>query len=151
MSRKITFSMLSARLRTRGRAKDKVQYLDLRHEDFGHLGRVTLRDPRHPEWPDRGRTTADKKTAERWLEEKYLSWIRTQAATDSEEPGTVAEACDEYIADLTRKFGPDYNTVVNRRSVFNVHVKPALGSLPLTAMDARRVRPFLESLKVVRR
>lgn len=151
MSRKVTLSMLRARLRTRGRAKDRVFYLDLRHEDFGQLGRVTLHDPRHPKWPNKGRTTADEAEAKRWLEEKYLSWIRTRLATDPCGPVTTEEACDVYIAALTQKFGPDYNTVVNRRSVFNVHVKPALGALPLTSLDAPRVRPFLENLEVVRR
>jgi integrase len=152
--RKLDAKLLKGRLKSRKRKHGTRWFLDLRHEDFGHLGRVTVRDPEHPEWPTKGRAASTRAEAERWVGGPYLDWVRNEVArrrSGSRAVSTVAQACDRYLADLTAELGADHNTVANRRSVFNAHVKPAFGSLPLAALTTDRVAQFLRNLTVTKR
>lgn len=151
---KITVDRLKRRLTTRGRANGKVFVLDLRHSDFGRLGRMTVLDPSDPKWPNGGRAAKTRAEADKWLE-NYVTYIRNEIAkrtNGTDLPATVTQACDKFIADLEAdaRYGPEHNTVANYRSAYNVHVKPAFGALPLTALSTARVRQFLDNLKVTK-
>lgn len=153
--RKLDAAALKRRLKSRGLKRRATWYLDLRHEDFGYMGRITVRDPNHPKWPTKGRAAASREEAERWIDSgPYVDWVRseiTRSRSGSHGVSTVAEACDRYLADLSAELGADHTTVANRQSVFNAHVKPALGSLPLAALTTDRVGRFLRSLTVTKR
>lgn len=155
MPRRITTEALAARLKARGRGRRRpTWYLDLRHEDFGNRGRMTVRDPGHPEWPNGGRAARTRQEALEWLEPAYVQWLKREtrrAGTGSRPSPTVAEACESLLKELARDLGPDHNTVSNWRSAFNVHVKPAFGPLPITALTSDRIRPFLTNLQVTKR
>ena len=154
MPRNVTRDSLTARLKARRGKGRTTWYLDLRHEDFAGIGRMTLRDPSHADWPAKGRTARTKAEAELWIEARYVDHVRREvraARTSPDARKTVAEACDSFVADLEAQLGPDHNTVGNWRSVCEVHLKPAFGLLPMTALTPARVRPFLNGLKVAKR
>lgn len=142
------------RLQQRPGARNGAQRLDLRHADFANRGYVTLRNPASPGWPERGATTTQKGEAERWVRKSYaellLRKLRPELFPARVRPRTVAAALDDYIRWLTAEKGEGHNTTLNRRSHAEVHIKPALGSLPFDAdfLTRARVTEFLGNLQV---
>lgn len=151
---------LHDRLDVRPGAKQPAIRLDLRHRAYGHRGYETLRDPKHPEWPKSGRFTSDREEAKRWIDEAYGAWLYDQvhgvapepASPSSAPPGgqEVAAAADAYVVHLRATKGPRHNTTKLRTTHVEVHIKPALGAMPMTAeaLGRRVVRNFLHALTV---
>lgn len=146
---------LVERLRRRSTARSVVWTLDLRSDEFGQRGRINLYAPRTSGWPLTGATTGDRETAIAWIyaEGGYAQWLSRELLADrSNYSGDVrvATAADRYIDWLIKTRGPTHNTTVNRTSCIRAHIVPALGDLPLNSLNRRSVRPFLESLEVMK-
>lgn len=152
---------LKARLRLREMARGPVYVLDLRQAAFAALPnkRLTVFDPASTKWPTEGATTADRETAERWVEEHYAPWLareidgrttRAPAAASPARPATVTvrTACEEYLKYLPKVLGPRHTTVRNRRSALRVHVIDVIGDLPLRAMNQAHLTELLEGMLV---
>jgi len=145
---------LTDRLRTRRVGKRTIFVLDLRGERWRHRGWVTLRNPRTVGWPDKGVTTTDRSTAEKWIEDRYASYFRLVYAGSISEAGAfrVEDAALRYISDLERdpSLGPDHGTTVTRRSYCQKHLIPKLGQLSFPALDRQTVGMFLIGLQVTK-
>jgi integrase len=156
MSDSLSLDALRARLSKRGRARDAVWVLDLRHAQFGHLGRLTVRDPSAPGWPHSGKSTTQSAVAERWLKDAYLPWLQRQLAVRRDAASAnsgnldVGEAAEQYLDWLTRRLGADHNTVLNRRSVVTNHLT-TIARVLLTALNPAPVRRLLNGLMVIKR
>jgi integrase len=109
---------------------------------------LTLRNPDAEGWPLQGGTTTDYETAKGWLKKNYVWWLDQRVARGPSHNPTVAEAFEAYFAALAKSHGADHNTYVNRKSAFDCHIKPALGKIDIDALTKKRVREFLEKLKV---
>lgn len=150
---------LLACLRTRASAEGEIYLLDLRGKAWVGIcpngsGRLTLRNPDDPGWPNEGRTTTKREIAEHWVEVGYLPWLDRKAEIVDNGPNAgilVCEACKRYLEALILEYGPDHNTVRNRRSACTVHIIPAFGGRPLDSLSKAQVRAFLTGLTVVRR
>lgn len=115
---------------------------------------LTLRNPGSEGWPLKGPTTDQREVAEVWVREAYGPWLARREQRAERGPAsspTITEAADAYLSALEEERGADHNTVVNRRSACEVHIKPALGTLPLDSLSKQRVRRFLEGLRVRKR
>ncbi|HEU4451653.1 MAG TPA: tyrosine-type recombinase/integrase [Longimicrobium sp.] len=144
--------------RMRSRADSGGTYtLDLRGKAWGGIrpddcaGFLTLRDPADAGWPKAGQTTTSAEVAEAWVRGRYAEWLGRREETARGVPGsspTVEEACRKYLRDAEKRLGFRHNTVVNRRSVCDVHLIPAFGPIPLDALSKPQVRTFLEELRV---
>lgn len=145
---------LKARLQSRKNKQGTVWVLDFRCQQFEVLCRNTLllRNPRDEGWPDAGRTTSERKVAESWLE-AYTPVIATRMAQREQEairgrgPLTVAVACDRYLEALERQ-GASEHTYKNRRASIRVHIRPKLGYMALADLDTKRVRDFLDAVRI---
>lgn len=149
---------LVTRVRTRRVGTGRIHVLDLRGKRWTGIrptvsGYLTLRNPNDPRWPHTGQTTSDRAIAEAWVRTAYVPWLERKAEIVASGPQAgirVDHASEKYLAVLQTEYGPDHNTVRNRRSACSVHVVPALGSLPLDALTKAQVREFLTELKVVK-
>lgn len=148
---------LVAQMRARETREGKVWELDLRNQEWGRdpakglAKRPVLRCPTDPGWPEHGRTTSDRATAEAWVREHYRALIQRESALAGSKGSAalrVDEACDRYIESLVASHGADHRTTTNRRSACRAHIKPSLGSLPMAALSEETVRKFLEGLQV---
>ena len=143
---------LLARLRQRDDTASGAYYLDLRNHRFGMRGIEVLHHTADPRWPLAGATTQKKDEAEDWTSGRYTDWLWAElgyATGPGQQAGlTVREAGLAYLAKKARVLGPDHHTVVNRESQFRTHIEPALGDMPMHALDSYRVRTLLETLMV---
>ncbi|MEO7520995.1 MAG: site-specific integrase, partial [Gemmatimonas sp.] len=147
---------LVERLKLRSTAEGAIWTLDLRHKEFGRLGRITLYRPGMLKWPNSGSTTSDKKVATAWIyaDGGYAQWLSRQwsAAVGGDlSIVTVEQAAKNYLRWLAKEHGDHHNTTVNRRTTINRHIVPALGHQPLHALNRRNVRAFLEKLMIQKR
>jgi integrase len=145
---------LIGRLRIRRVGQRTIFVLDLRGERWGHRGWVTVRNPRAVGWPDKGVTTSDRATAEKWIENRYCSYFRLAYAGSIAEAGIfrVEDAAARYISDLENDpaLGPDHGTTVTRRSYCQQHIIPKIGQLSFPALDRPTVGMFLMKLQVTK-
>lgn len=133
-------------------------YLDLRSVALGNLGRVVLHDPKHPDWPESGRTTKSISEATEWVKARYAEWLATelavrqeaQRAGDDVETLTVEQACERYLKDVASKKDIEHHTVKNRESQVRIHIVPKFGARPITSLTKREVRDWLNHLTVTK-
>lgn len=151
-------TLLPSRIKQRETMASGSCYLDLRSTTFGNMGRVVLHDPKHPLWPEAGRTTKSIREATTWINQRYAEWlaieltVRELAAREGDdiETLTVARACDCYLEHIARRKDKDHRTVKNRESQVRIHILPKFGARPFTSLTKREVRDWLNALTVAK-
>jgi integrase len=142
--------LLHTRLRLHeweGRDGAAAYWLDLRMK---HLrgGRMTVCDPRDPEWPRRGSTTTDLSDALRWVDE-YVDRLGLGYCAPGAAQDLIGSCAIRYLAALEETKGRGSSTFRNRTSAVRVHILPALEQTFLLDLTAARVQIFVNNLETV--
>lgn len=144
---------LIAALTTRKRVKRDIYVLDLRGEAMGRLGLKIVRLNTGPRWPKKGPVTTERKVAKQWVRDYYAAWLYPQwkLAMQGRADITVSDACDQYIAFLEQRPVEVNNTLINRRSVCKVHLKPNFGDRVFRELTTSDVERYLQQMVVTER
>ena len=114
--------------------------IDLR--PYGY-GRRTMRDPRHPGWPDQGERTELQDIAEEW-KWQYVQWCHTQARRRALSPPKVkllGEVVEQFLAH--RQHHVARQTLINDRAALN-HLLDDFG--PHTPIEAVKPQRTIDRL-----
>lgn len=99
---------------------------------------MTMRDPRHPLWPDAGERTELADVAERW-KWAYLDWCQDRARArrlGRTEPRRLAKAVEDFLQHRRGIVSPQ--TLVNDRSALNHLRADWPDDTPIHAVDPQR-------------
>ena len=113
-------------------------------------GRVALRDPSHPRWPNAGRTTDCPLEARAWLE-SYLIRLGGRWFLEDQSTSTVGHWAEVVLQRLEASSPAGSRLLANRRSHVQVHILPRLGSTRIWELDRRRVQTFFDDLRSAHR
>ncbi|TVP47282.1 MAG: site-specific integrase [Gemmatimonadales bacterium] len=136
------------------RRKEGAFFLDLRTEQWGHEGRVQVRDPKHPRWPSKGRDPVDEGEAERWVREDYHPYLVQKLASGggAADNITVRGAADAYLEHLLTTLDSrkeKHSTFRNRKAQLGTPLAP-LHDQPLKMLTHRAAVEWLRGLRVDR-
>ncbi len=139
--------LLHTRTRKRRHPGGHHYFLNLRAKGL-RGGRIVLRDPDAPGWPDRGPVAKTKGIALEWCD-AYVDRLGVEWCEGTKPLETVAIVGEQFLAHLKEIKGEDSSSFKNGRSIVRNHIVPVLGEKLLRTVGAKQVQELLDDLTTV--